>query len=473
MQPSSFPIIEKEISKEFTKSSEIAIKVENLSKCYQIFNKPHDRLLQMLYRGRKKFSRDFWALNNISFEIKKGETIGIIGKNGSGKSTLLQSICGTLNPTSGSIQTHGRIAALLELGFGFDVEFTGRENILMNAMLLGLSKEEIETQYDKIVDFADIGEFIDQPLKTYSSGMTVRLAFAVVAHVKADILIIDEALSVGDAFFVQKCMRFLRNFMKTGTILFVSHDMGAILNFCNKAIWLENGSIKAQGKPKEITELYLEKQYKAESGEELYPSNGSSIPDEEQKSPLPLKENGKQPRDMRLDFINQTNLRNDIELFPFTPDSSEFGIGGAKVLSVQLTDSKNQPLSWVVGGEAVRLVIHAEVNKDIDNVIIGFQVKDRLGQVVFGDNSFLKYLSNPVHAKPNDHLEGIFDFQMPLLPNGDYTIMVAIADGTQEKHLVLNWIHDALAFRVHTTSVVHGLIGVPMKDIQVHSKKCR
>ncbi len=389
------------------------------------------------YRCSSGDAKSFLAISGLStifpLKFKKEKPLGSSAKMVQGKSTLLQTICGTLNPTSGTIQTHGRIAALLELGFGFDVEFTGRENIYMNAMLLGLSKEEIEAQYDKIVEFADIGEFIDQPIKTYSSGMTVRLAFAVVAHVKADILIIDEALSVGDAFFVQKCMRFLRNFMKTGTILFVSHDMGAILNFCNKAIWLENGSIKAQGKPKEITELYLENQYNADSREESYTTNGNSNKDEEQKSSSPIKANEKQPRDMRLDFINQTNLRNDIELFPFTPDSSEFGIGGAKVLNVQLMDSKNQPLSWVVGGEAVRLVVHAEVNKDIKNVIIGFQVKDRLGQVVFGDNSFLKYLSNPVYAKSNDRLEGIFDFQMPLLPNGDYTIMVAIAERNSRK----------------------------------------
>ena len=175
-------------------SSDVAIKVDNLSKCYQIYEKPRDRLLQMLMRGHRQYYREFWALKDVSFEIKKGETVGIIGRNGSGKSTLLQMICGTLNPTSGVIQTHGRIAALLELGSGFNPEFTGRENVYMNASVLGLSHEEIDARFNEIASFADIGDFIEQPVKTYSSGMMVRLAFAVIAHVDADILVIDEAL---------------------------------------------------------------------------------------------------------------------------------------------------------------------------------------------------------------------------------------------------------------------------------------
>lgn len=205
-------------------SNEIAIKVQNLSKCYHIYDNPRDRLKQFVaprlqrltWQHPKQYFREFWALKDVSFEVKKGETVGIIGRNGSGKSTLLQMICGTLTPTQGSIETNGRIAALLELGSGFNPEFTGRENVYMNASVLGLSNKEIDARFDDIVAFSDIGDFIEQPVKTYSSGMMVRLAFAVIAHVDADILIIDEALAVGDAFFTQKCMRFLRGFMKTG-----------------------------------------------------------------------------------------------------------------------------------------------------------------------------------------------------------------------------------------------------------------
>lgn len=197
-------------------SFEIAIKVENLSKCYQIYEQPHDRLKQSLLPRiqraigfqPRQYYREFWSLKGVSFEVKKGETVGVIGRNGGGKSTLLQIICGTLSPTAGKIACYGRIAALLELGSGFNPEFTGRENVYLNASVLGLTKEEIDARFDDIVEFADINDFIEQPVKNYSSGMMVRLAFAVAIHVDADILVVDEALSVGDVYFVQKCMRF-------------------------------------------------------------------------------------------------------------------------------------------------------------------------------------------------------------------------------------------------------------------------
>lgn len=247
-------------------SSEIAIKVENLSKCYQIYEQPRDRLKQFVLprlqraigRIPKQYFREFWALKDVSFEVKKGETVGIIGRNGSGKSTLLQMICGTLNPTSGSIQTNGRIAALLELGSGFNPEFTGRENVYLNGAVLGLSKEEIDSRFDQITAFADIGEFIDQPVKTYSSGMFVRLAFSIQANVDPEILIVDEALAVGDAYFVHRCMLRFHELQKSGTtILFVSHDANAVRNLCERAIWLADGSIKEEGDSARVVDAYL------------------------------------------------------------------------------------------------------------------------------------------------------------------------------------------------------------------------
>ena len=218
-------------------SNELAIKVEHLSKTYLIYDRPADRLKQFIGPRLQRlvgkppvnYYHEFWALRDVSFEVKKGETVGIIGRNGSGKSTLLQLICGTLNPSGGIVQTNGRVAALLELGAGFNPEFTGRENVYMNGAVLGLTPEEIDARFDDIAAFAEIGEFIEQPIKTYSSGMLVRLAFAVIAHVDADILVIDEALAVGDAVFTQKCMRFLRRFMEKGTILFVSHDISFLI----------------------------------------------------------------------------------------------------------------------------------------------------------------------------------------------------------------------------------------------------
>lgn len=246
-------------------SDDIAIRVQGLSKCYHIYSRPEDRLKQSLYpkldriagREPRHYFREFWALRDVSFEVKKGETVGIIGRNGSGKSTLLQILCGTLTPTSGSVETHGRIAALLELGSGFNPEFTGRENVYMNGAVLGLSREEIDARFNEIAAFADIGDFIEQAVKTYSSGMMVRLAFAVSVCVEPDILIVDEALAVGDAAFQFKCLDRLRKLTSSGTtLLFVSHDMGMVKNFCNHALYLQHGKEKAQGSPDEMAELY-------------------------------------------------------------------------------------------------------------------------------------------------------------------------------------------------------------------------
>lgn len=247
-------------------SSEIAIKVENLSKCYQIYEQPRDRLKQFILprlRGMvglppKQYFREFWALKDVSFEVKKGETVGIIGRNGSGKSTLLQMICGTLNPTSGSTQTNGRIAALLELGSGFNPEFSGRENVYLNGAVLGLTKQEIDARFEDIAAFADIGDFIEQSVKTYSSGMMVRLAFAISVCVSPDILIVDEALAVGDAAFQFKCLERLSELTESGvTLLFVSHDIGMIQSFCKRAIYLQGGELKNKGTPSQVAEHYF------------------------------------------------------------------------------------------------------------------------------------------------------------------------------------------------------------------------
>ena len=244
---------------------DIAIRVTNLDKRYEIYANPRNRLKQfvlprlqhMTGRTPKQYFHEFWALKDVSFEIKKRETVGIIGRNGSGKSTLLQMICGTLTPASGAVETNGRIAALLELGSGFNPEFTGRENVYLNAAVLGLSKEEVDMCFEDIAAFADIGHFIEQPVKTYSSGMVVRLAFAVQAHVEPDVLIVDEALAVGDVFFQQKCARFMRDNLVGCTKLLVTHDMQAIYNFCSRVIVLEGGRIVFAGHVRQGIEAFL------------------------------------------------------------------------------------------------------------------------------------------------------------------------------------------------------------------------
>lgn len=450
-------------------SSEIAIQVENISKCYQIYEQPRDRLKQSIYPRLQRLSgapikqyyREFWALKNISLEIKKGETVGIIGQNGSGKSTLLQLICGTLNPTSGTIKTNGRIAALLELGSGFNPDFTGRENIFMNAAVLGLSREETEASFDDIVAFADIGNFIEQPVKTYSSGMTVRLAFAVIAHVNADILVVDEALAVGDAFFTQKCMRFLREFMKTGTVLFVSHDTAAVVNLCNKATLLDRGSMIAEGHPKDIAERYLAKLYA--SSQDI-----QGIHTTDQPKPAEAKSIVTEYRDMRQPLIDGSTLRNDIEVFKFNPEEpSGFGSGGTFITSVRLLTDDKAPLSWVIGGEDVSLEIRCTTKQALTQPIIGFQFKDRLGQIIFADNTFIAYQFNAPRVEAGKEIIASFDFRLPILPPGDYSITVAIADGSQDKHVQHHWIHEALVLRVHASAVCAGLVGIPMKEIRL------
>ncbi len=451
--------------------TDIAIKVQNLSKCYQIYDNPRDRLKQFVaprlqrltWQSPKQYFREFWALKDVSFEVKKGETVGIIGRNGSGKSTLLQMICGTLTPTSGSVQSYGRIAALLELGSGFNPEFTGRENVYMNASVLGLSNKEIDARFDDIVAFADISDFIEQPVKTYSSGMMVRLAFAVIAHVDADILIVDEALAVGDAFFTQKCMRFLREFMKTGTVLFVSHDTVAVVNLCNKAVLLNHGQVTETGTPKEVIEHYLATLYEANQEVDGISTNAPPV---SVNKAADLSEY----RDMRETLINTSSLRNDIEVFQFKSDQEGFGTGDAKIVSVRLLDQDGAPLSWIVGGENVIVEIRCMAYKNLQSPIIGFQFKDRLGQVVFADNTFLVYQNNPLVVETGSEIMARFEFRLPVLPSGDYSISPAIAEGTQEDHVQHHWLHDALIVRVHSSSVCFGLIGVPMKKISLEKK---
>lgn len=449
---------------ENTNEEQISICVKNVSKFFEIYEKPSDRLLQTLWRGKKQFYRPFWALRDIDFTVQKGECVGIIGRNGSGKSTLLQIITGTLRPSAGCVETKGRIAALLELGSGFNPEFTGRENVYLNASILGLTQKEIDSKYQKILEFADIGEFIDQPTKSYSSGMVVRLAFAVVAHVDADVLIVDEALSVGDAFFTQKCMRFLRSFIKEKTLLFVSHDVAAVNSLCTRAVLLEAGQVKCIGDPKHVSEIYLEDMYES--------SQGKGDGTHEQESPLQqgtllLHPNEDDFRDMRQDFINGSNLRNDIKVFAFDEAGAAFGKGGATIEQVLLADDTGTPLNWIVGGEVVHLRIFCLARENIFSPIIGFHLKDRLGQLLFGDNTFLVHRKNPLDVKKGQLFGAHFCFRMPILAAGHYSFAVAVAEGTQAEHVQHQWRHDAVMLQSIATSASAGIMGIPMHSIEL------
>ena len=349
----------------------------------------------------------------------------------------------------------GKVAALLELGAGFNPEFTGRENVNLYASILGLDEQSIAQRFDSIVAFADIGEFLDQPVKTYSSGMVVRLAFAVIAHVDADILVIDEALAVGDAYFVQKCMRFLRRFCERGTLLFVSHDTTSVVGLCDRAIWLDKGKVQSIGAAKDVVSLYLEGLYNTEFA--VKPENATVT---RPAPPMPAVEY----KDQRKDFINSSNLRNDIELFAFSEHAADFTDGQADIVDVEFLEN-GKKLTWMVGGERVTLRVHCVTAIDLDRPIVGFFIKNRLGQAVFGDNTYLTYRESPVAVSAGQLCVASFDFTMPLLPIGDYSVDVSISNGTQESFYMINWKYDVLVFRVQSSSVVHGLVGIPMKSI--------
>ena len=430
--------------------------VSNLSKCYHLFDKPHQRLLSYFFSRYKKNATDFWALKGVNFTLQQGETVGIVGRNGSGKSTLLQMIAGTLTSTSGSVQHKGRIAALLELGAGFNPEFTGRENVVLNATIYGLTTEEIQDKLADIIAFADIGDFIDQPVGHYSSGMFVRLAFAVIAHVDADVLIVDEALAVGDAAFVQKCMRFLEGFKKHGSILFVSHSTGIVTQLCDRAIWLDQGEIQLDGDAKSVSEAYLEHIY---GSQQSVDAKGAEDAVERASLELPDFEPW---HDARRDFINSSNVRNDIEVMPFAPSDEGFGSGLVQIDDVFMCDPVGRRLSWLVGGEPIVISIRFTASVEIGCVTVGFLVKNRKGQFLFGDNNYLSNLDSPVTVAPHSRYEARFGITMPYLPEDEYAISIAIASGSQLEHVQHCWQHDALMFSVVQGHVVHGLMGVPL-----------
>lgn len=441
-------------------SSEPILVAERLTKIYQVYKKPEDRLKQLFSLGMGHHYFEYAALRDVSFELRRGESVGIVGRNGAGKSTLLQLICGTTRPTSGRVWSEAKIAALLELGAGFNPEFTGRENVYLAGSILGLSTKQIESRFDKIATFAGIGDFIEQAVKLYSSGMYARLAFAVAAHVDASILIVDEILSVGDAAFTQKCMRFIHEFKKEGTLLFVSHDTSAITSLCDRALWIDRGEMRSIGPAREIVHQYIASLYGQEDS-----SGEFSIGGERKRQ---LRE-GRSVVDGRAATLRESRYRNDIEIFDFDPDSPWFGNRGASIVDVKLLDANERAVAGLGGGEEVVLEVHAEAHGGLDRPIIGFYVKNPLGQNLFGDNTFLTYFNVPMPVVAGQRLTARFHFQMPFLPSGDYAVNVAIANGTQTAHVQHHWVDDALFFRVEASHVAKGLIGIPMLDITMEA----
>mgnify|MGYP001770886839 CR=1 FL=1 len=392
----------------------IAIKVSHLTKVYKLYDKPVDRLKESLHPLKKKYHKEFYALNDVSFEIKKGETVGIIGKNGAGKSTLLKIITGVLTPSKGHVHVDGRIASLLELGAGFNPEYTGMENIYLQGTLMGYTKEEMESKIQAILDFADIGEFVYQPVKSYSSGMFARLAFSIAINVNPDILIVDEALSVGDIRFQQKCIRKMEDLKSNGvTVLFVSHDTGSIRKLCKSAILINDGVIVNHLDVETVLNKYF----------------ALSVYDQD----VIVEKKSDNEKSLETVWEDVKNIES-------------FGSREALITGVSFTEN-NQKINQLVGTPQVcfKMKIYAQCN--ITNPIFGFQVNDIYGNAIFGINT---YIYN--HNKFESLKEGqsaIIDikFIFPNIKTGDYTISAAIAEGTQTSHTQHHWINDCIIFK--------------------------
>lgn len=433
--------------------NDIALRITNLSKRYQVYSKPRDRLkdlglqkLGQLFGVKYKvYGQTVTALNTLSFEVKHGTTIGVIGTNGSGKSTLLQLICGTLTPTTGAVETKGRVAALLELGAGFNLEFTGRENVYLSAAILGLSDQEIDSRLEDILAFADIGAYIDRPVKVYSSGMYVRLAFAIIAHVDADVLVVDEALAVGDAVFTQKCMRYIRSFQKQGTLIFVSHDLASIQSLCDQCLWLEKGELQAFGDAKLVSEQYLQFSLQEIYGEEAKLDHGNQQTEASPKA--------------TIDYEARVSVESHLE------GSAGWETGLAKILDVTIQSVSAGKLSVYEGGELVELTIHAKVYQQFKKPILGFLVKDRLGQVLFGENTLSYTNMMPVSLGSDQDVVAKFTFRLPMLPNGEYAVSASFAEGSLEDNIQHHFLHDALILKVSSSKVRWGLVGVQFESV--------
>lgn len=408
--------------------TDIAIRVENLSKCYQIYDTPRDRLKQFILprlhdlagQTPKQYFREFWALRDVSFEVKKGETVGIIGRNGSGKSTLLQIICGTLSPTSGSVETRGRIAALLELGSGFNPEFTGRDNVYMNAAVLGLSQVEVDTRFDDIATFADIGDFMEQPVKTYSSGMVVRLAFAVAINVEPEILIVDEALAVGDAAFQRKCMRRIAELSQSGvTFLFVSHDTETIKKICGAAIYLNQGLVHELGSAKHVCTEYERNLFGASAEREA-------------------------PDDSKERAIADNPPRIDPELLAY--NEKIYGDGRATILDIALTNKSQQRTNLLQSGMEFVVSYRVCFAESVAQPIFGMMITNREGICIFGANTEGQALSRRDYL-PGDEVLITFCLTNNLGPGIYYLTCGAHSDDHADGLVYLQRRMDALILK--------------------------
>lgn len=420
------------------------IEFQGVSKSYSIYDSPGDRLKELITPRRFLFHRDFWALRDISFEIPAGETFCIVGENGSGKSTLLQMIAGILHPTSGTVRVSGRVAALLELGSGFNPEFSGRDNVYLNGAILGLSTREIDSKFQQIEDFAEIGDFIDQPVKTYSSGMVVRLAFAVAIHVDPEILLVDEALAVGDIYFRQRCMRKVHELRGRGvTILFVSHSTGDVKAIADRVMWLDHGRRMDIGDPERVVSKYLAAMVEKDS------------------TYLTLKPQSERPAPAGSHAPEIADRIPNID--------HRYGDGRAEILGVALLDAYGRPVGLLEPCSRVVVRISVRAREYVPLPIVGFMMRNHLGVDFSGTNTSREGYELPP-LTPGDVVTVDFHLDLPELYPQVFSFSPAIADGTLLGYKMCDWIDNAVAVQMgHSDGQVYGYMRIPCR-VEVNAR---
>ncbi len=424
--------------------NELAISVKDVTKVYKLYDKPIDRLRETLSLTHKEYHKKFYALKGLSFDVKKGETVGIIGTNGSGKSTILKIITGVLSPTTGSVRVSGVISALLELGAGFNMDYTGIENIYMNGTMMGFTKEEMDKKLSAILEFADIGDFVYQPVKTYSSGMFIRLAFALAINVDPEILIVDEALSVGDVFFQAKCYKKMESMMKQGTtILMVTHDMGSIIKYCNKVVLLNKGEFIAQGSAGDMVDLY--KKILAGQFEKLGEDDGIDGKAESmQDSPKAAK--------------GSSLMKSDLTL---NPSVTEYGDGRAEIVDFGLIDKKGSVSSLLIKGEEFTIKEIIKFNTSIDMPIFTYTIKDKKGTELTGTNTMFEGCDIRA-VKAGDTYEVEFTQRMNL-QGGEYLLSMSCTGYEDGQHVVYHRLYDVVNLTVISNKNTVGIYDMESK----------
>lgn len=419
-----------------------SIRVKDVTKVYQLYDKPIDRLKEAMSITKKCYHTDFFALDTVSFDVEKGQTVGIIGTNGSGKSTILKIITGVLTPTQGTVEVNGKISALLELGAGFNMDYTGIENVYMNGTMMGFSREEMDAKLPEILDFADIGDFVNQPVKTYSSGMFVRLAFALAINVDPEILIVDEALSVGDVFFQAKCFRKIDEIRNKGTtVLMVTHDMGSVIKYCDKVVLLNRGHYVDQGTAGEMVDLY-KKILANQFDEKSYISDKSvdSILDDEPDDESALEVN--QAEDETI-VSKDTTWKSRLSI---NPNKNEYGDGRAEIVDIGIADKDKKITNLIMKGEEFYILERIKFNADLECPIFTYTIRDKKGTDLTGTNTMYED-SGVQSVKAGDQYTVRFKQRMDL-QGGEYLISISCTGFEEGEHVVYHRLYDVLNLTV-------------------------